>query len=125
MWKILNNNCEFLQYITLNDKYDKGAHFFAILQLKSTIPIEWKKNNQMPKSIPSGNFGNIMKINNKFKTIEKVTWHLINTGSHTPMAVKRWSWYYPIFNETGTVFMICLFLKYLLHIYFSIQYKYD
>ncbi len=55
-----------------------------IMQPKSSIPIEWKETlkqySLMPKNIPSGN---IIKINNKVKAIEKVTCkeyylHLIN-----------------------------------------------
>ncbi len=45
----------------------------------------------MPKNIPSGN---IIKINNKMKAIEKVTckefyWHLINIDVHNPSSVKN------------------------------------
>lgn len=32
---ILNNNCDLLDYITLNGKYDIGAYFLDIMQLKS------------------------------------------------------------------------------------------
>ncbi len=59
--------------ITLNDKYDIRASFLDIMQLKSSIPIEWENNHlnnvaKMTKNIPSGN---IFEINNIFKTIKK------------------------------------------------------
>ncbi len=106
--RILDNNCECLVYITLNEKYDIGASFLNIMQLKSSIPIEWKESlkqcSQMPKNIPSGN---TIKINNTIKTIETVTckelyWHLMNTDPHTPIAVQKWSSHYPTFNEACT-----------------------
>ncbi len=87
---LLNNNCQFLDYITLNEKYDIRASFLDIIQIRSSIPIEWKETlkqcSLMPKSIPSGN---IIKINNKMKAIEKVTcnlfyWHFINIDVHNP-----------------------------------------
>ncbi len=58
----------------------------------------------MPKNIPSGN---IIKINNKMKAIEKVTckelyWRLINIDVHNQSSVKIWSSQYPIFKETST-----------------------
>ncbi len=93
---ILNNNCEFLEYITLNKKYDIRASFLDIMQIKSSIPIEWKEKLKlcsfMPKNIPSGN---IIKINNKIKTLENVTckdfyWQLLlNTDPHTPKALQK------------------------------------
>ncbi len=50
---ILNNNCEFVDYI-INGKYDIGTFFLDIMQLKSSIPIEWKQTFkqccQMPKT---------------------------------------------------------------------------
>ncbi len=57
----------------------------------------------MPKYIPSGN---IIKINNKIKTLENVTckdfyWHLRNTDPHTPTALQKWSIHYPIFKEAS------------------------
>ncbi len=57
----------------------------------------------MPKYIPSGN---IIKINNKIKTLENVTckdfyWHLLNTDPHTPTALQKWSIHYPIFKEAS------------------------
>ncbi len=57
----------------------------------------------MQKHIPSGN---IIKINNKIKTLEKVTckdfyWHLLNTDPHTPTDLQKWSIHYPIFNEAS------------------------
>ncbi len=78
------------------------------MQLKSSIPIEWKEKlkqcSQMPKNIPSGN---TIKIINTIKTIEKVTfiefdWHLMNTDPYTPIAVQKWSSHYPTFNEACT-----------------------
>ncbi len=71
--EILDNICEFLDYITLNENYNIGASFLNIMQLKSNIPIDWKETlkqcSQMPKSIPSGN---TIIINNTIKTIEKL-----------------------------------------------------
>ncbi len=78
------------------------------MQLKSSIPSEWKETlkqcRQMPKNIPSGN---TININNTIKTIEKVTckefyWHLMNTYPHTAIAVEKWSSHYPTFNEACT-----------------------
>ncbi len=50
--------------------------------------------------------GNIIKINNTFKTIENVTckelyWHLINTDPPTPMALQQWYFRYPTSNEVS------------------------
>ncbi len=50
--------------------------------------------------------GNIIKINNKIKTLEKVTckdfyWHLLNTNAHTPAASHKWYIHYPIFKEAS------------------------
>ncbi len=58
----------------------------------------------MPKNIPSGN---IIKINNKIKAIEKVTWkefhwHLINIDVLNPSSVNKWSSQYLIFKEAST-----------------------
>ncbi len=58
----------------------------------------------MPKNIPSGN---IIKINNKIKTLENITCkdfycHLLNTDPpHTPTALQKWSVHYPIFKEAS------------------------
>ncbi len=66
------------------------------MQLRSSIPIEWKETfkqcSQMPRKIPSGN---IIKINNTFKTIEtfackEFNWHLINTDPHTQWQYKHY-----------------------------------
>ncbi len=65
------------------------------MQIKSSIPIKWKETlklcSLMPKNIPSGN---IIKINNKIKTLENVTckdfyWHLLNTDPHTSTALHK------------------------------------
>ncbi len=70
------------------------ASFLNIIQLKSSIPIEWKETlkqcSQMPKNIPSGN---TIKINKTIKSIENVTCsefygHLMNTDHYTPIAVQ-------------------------------------
>ncbi len=57
----------------------------------------------MPKNILSAN---MIKINNKIKTLEKVScknlyWHLLNTDPHTPTALQKWSINYPIFKEAS------------------------
>ncbi len=57
----------------------------------------------MPKNIPSGN---IIKINNKIKTLEKVAckdfyWHLLNTDPHTPTVLQKLSIHYLIFKEVS------------------------
>ncbi len=105
---ILNNNCQLVDYITLNKTYDIRASFLDMIQIRSSIPIEWKETlkqcSLMPKNIPSGN--NI-KIKNKMKAIEKVTckefyWHLINKDVHNPSSVKIWSSQDPIFKEAST-----------------------
>ncbi len=58
----------------------------------------------MPKNIPSGN---IIKINNKMKAIEKITCkefyqHLINIDVHNSSSVNKWSSQYPIFIGAST-----------------------
>ncbi len=57
----------------------------------------------MSKNIPTGN---IIKINNKMKAIQKVTCkefyrYLINIDVHIPSLVKQWSSQYPIFIEAS------------------------
>ncbi len=37
---ILNNNCTFLDYITLIETYDIRASFLDMIQIRSSIPIE-------------------------------------------------------------------------------------
>ncbi len=78
-----------------------------MIQIRSSIPIEWKETLQqcslMPQNIPSGN----IKINNKMKSIETVNcksfyWHLIKIDVHNPSSVKQWSNQYPIFKEAST-----------------------
>ncbi len=63
---ILNNNCQFLDYITLNEKYDIRASLLDMIQIRSSIPIEWKETlkqcSLMSKNIPSGN---IIKLTTK------------------------------------------------------------
>ncbi len=79
-----------------------------MIQIRSSIPIEWKETlkqcSLIPKNIPSGN---IIKINNKMKAIEKVTCkefylHLINIDVHNHSSVKKWSSLYPLFIEAST-----------------------
>ncbi len=39
---ILNINCQCVDYKTLNEKYDIKASFLDIMQLRFSLPIEWK-----------------------------------------------------------------------------------
>ncbi len=55
----------------------------------------------MPKNIPKGN---IIHINNKNITIEKTTckdfyWHIINTDTHIPTSIHKWSDHYTNFHN--------------------------
>ncbi len=54
---ILNNNCQFIDYITLNEKYDIIASFLNTIQIKSSTPVEWKETPKqcslMSKNITS------------------------------------------------------------------------
>ncbi len=87
---------------------DNSRLIKKVFQIRSSIPIEWtetlKRCSLMPKNIPSGN---IIKINNKMKAIEKVTckefyWHLINIDVHNSSSVRIWSSQYLIFVEAST-----------------------
>ncbi len=55
------------------NKYDIRASYFDMIQIRTSIPIEWKETlkqcSLMSKNIHSGT---IVKINNQMKTIEKV-----------------------------------------------------
>ncbi len=75
-----------------------------IIQLKSSIPSEWKEKlkqcTSLPQNIPSEN---LIKINNKIIMIEQSTCNpfylqLINTNMHKPAAIQKWSNHYPEFN---------------------------
>ncbi len=78
--------------------------------MKSSIPIGWKETlkqcSLVPKNIPSGN---IIKINNKIKAIEKVAckefyWHIINIDMHQQLKIAYRQ--YPIVKEASTMFGI-------------------
>ncbi len=38
----LDNNCEFLDYKTLNQKYNLKSSVMSILQIYSSVPSSWK-----------------------------------------------------------------------------------
>ncbi len=69
---ILDNNCEFLDYKILNQKYNLKTSIMSILQIKSSVPSSWKiklrQCTMMPANIPTGNR---IFINNKNTFIEK------------------------------------------------------
>ncbi len=78
-----------------------------MIQLKSSLPSEWKSKlkqcTTLPQNIPSDN---IIKINNKIITIQKSTfklfyWHIINTDIYNPTAIQKWSDHYPHFNTAN------------------------
>ncbi len=56
---LLNNNCEFLGHLALNQRYKLNISFMDIIQLKSSIPSEWKEKFKqcisLPQHIPSVN----------------------------------------------------------------------
>ncbi len=98
--RYLDNRCEFLDHSALNHKYQLNTYFLKVLQIKSCIPTIWKtKLNQcthMPKSIHKRN---IIHINNKNITIEKTTWHIINTDTDTLTVLHKWSDNYTNFHN--------------------------
>ncbi len=71
---ILDNNCEFLDYKTLNQKYNLKTSIMSILQIKSSVPsslkIKLKQCTLMPANMPTGN---IIFINNKNTFIENTS----------------------------------------------------
>ncbi len=96
---ILDNNCKFLDYKILNQKYNLKTYIMSILQIKSSVPsslkIKLKQCTMMPANIPTSN---IIFINNKNTFIEKTSckdfyWHIINTNTYTPTSRKNWSDY--------------------------------
>ncbi len=71
---ILDNNCEFLDNKTLNQKYNLKTSIMSILQIKSSVPSSWKiklkQCTMMSANIPTGNR---ILINNKNTFIEKTS----------------------------------------------------
>ncbi len=97
-----------LDHIALNRRYKLKSSFVNMIQLKSSIPSEWKNKlkqcTTLPQNIPSDN---IIKMNNKIITIEKSTcklfyWHIINTDIHKPTAIQKWSDPYPDFKTADS-----------------------
>ncbi len=105
---LLDNNGEFVDHIALNQRYKLKSSFMNMIQLKSSIPSEWKNKlkqcTKLPQYIPPDN---IIKLNNKIITIDKSTcklfyWLIINTGIHKPTATQNWSDHYPDFNTADS-----------------------
>ncbi len=79
-----------------------------IIQLKSSIPSEWKEKLKRYTPLPQNiSLENQIKINNKIIMIEQSTcnlfyWHIISTHMHNPAAIQKLSDYYPEFNTADS-----------------------
>ncbi len=105
---IIDKNGIFNTHSQLIQKYDITTPFLQTLQLLASIPKSWKTILQnvtiIHKSIPSGN---IINVNNKDLTIEKVKckdfyWHFINIQTHMPNNIYKWCKIYPDFKTADS-----------------------
>ena len=96
-----------LKHNELKEKYDIPTTFLQTIQIHKSIPSKWiEKINSINNALPPGNTTIKIKINNNQKYLNMISskefyWHIINTITHTPTCIPKWSETYTSLSNTS------------------------
>jgi hypothetical protein len=100
---ILDDNNQFMSHTEINSKFNINSNFLQILQIRKSIPAEWRQilyNETKPKS----NMKNVLfidvKLYNEHTLTTKIIYNaLIKKKEREPACIAKWNTRYPNFHS--------------------------
>lgn len=107
--QLLDSNGIFLSHSDISKKYDVPCNFLHILQIRQSLPLEWRQLLNNDSNMRAPNLTNkhlIVKVNKTYIPIQKVSckqiyWQIIYTTEHVPTAKLKWSKIYKEFENAS------------------------
>ena len=102
---LLNDHGEFMSQVELNEKYHVGCNFLQVLQIRQSIPHEWRQVLYEIKTVMHRDMEMIFISQNKYN-ISKVNTNIfynffIEKKRREPTCIRKWTEEYPGFKDAS------------------------